>query len=211
MGTNYCSCFAENKLTMAFYEKHKPSQLEGKSSLRTVPRVPPGTVDPGASCACPQPQPALCTWLSICKQWLRVNSLSFVLLGPQGDTQSPTYMKRVNETQVQSNYSPAITERGSQNQDWAAVQLRVESVSHRGANLLPAALTQAHKAAHSEHCQPMGSMGLQKMTVWAVDKDQVRIHMIRPMGIVLSLQSPSSLSRPESTEVHSSECCSCCC
>ena len=117
---------------MAFYEKHKPSQLEGKSSLRTVPRVPPGTVDPGASCACPQPQPALCTWLSICKQWLRVNSLSFVLLGPQGDTQSPTYMKRVNETQVQSNYSPAITERGSQNQDWAAVQLSRGTPSREG-------------------------------------------------------------------------------
>lgn len=188
---------------MAFYEKHKPSQLEGKSSLRTVPRVPPGTVDPGASCACPQPQPALCTWLSICKQWLRINSLSFVLLGPQGDTQSPTYMKRVNETQVQSNYSPAITERGSQNQDWAAVQLRVESVSHRGANLLPAALTRAHKAAHSEHCQLTGSRNLQKMMVWAADNDQVRVHLIPPMGTILSLQSLSSLSRPESTEAHS--------
>ena len=188
---------------MAFCEKHKPSQPEGKSSLRHVPRVPPGTVDPGASCACPQPQPALCTWLSICKQWLRVNSLSFALLGPQADTRSPTNMKRVNEPQLQSNYSPAMTERSSQKQDWAVVQLRVESISHGGANLLAGAVTRAHKAAHSEHCQPTGSRNLQKMTVWAADNDQVRVHLIPPMGTILSLQSLSSLSRPESTEAHS--------
>lgn len=69
-------------------------------------------------------------------------------------------MKRVNETWLQSNYSSAITECGSQNQDWAEVQLRVESVSHRSANLLPDALIWAHKEAHSEHCQPTGSMDL---------------------------------------------------
>ena len=135
----------------------------------------------------PQPQPALCTWLSICKQWLQVNSLSFVLLGTQGDTQSPTNMKRVNEPQLQSNYSPAMTEHGSQNQDWAVVQLRVESIRHGGANLLPAAVARAHKAACSEICQPTGSRSLQKTTVRAMDNDQVRVHLTPPMGTILSL------------------------
>ena len=31
-GINYFSSFAENELTMAFYEKHKPSRLEGEFS-----------------------------------------------------------------------------------------------------------------------------------------------------------------------------------
>ena len=126
-----------------------------------------------------------------------------MLLGPQGDTRSPTNMKRVNEPQLQSNYSPAMKEHSSQKQDWAVVQLRVESISHGGANLLAGAVTRAHKAAHSEHCQLTGSRNLQKMMVWAADNDQVRVHLIPPMGTILSLQSLSSLSRPESTEAHS--------
>lgn len=149
-GINYCSSFAENELTMAFYEKHKPSRLEGEFSEERTQSPTRSSGPKSRLCLppCPQPQPALCTWLSICKQRLQVNSLSFVLLGPQGDTRSPTNMKRVNEPQLQSNYSPAMTECGSQNQDWAVVQLRVESVSHRGGNLLPAAVARAHKAAH---------------------------------------------------------------
>ena len=207
LGDKLLQLFCRKRIDHDILWEAQTKPTGGKEFSEEHAQSPTRHSGPRSHCAClphsRRPQPALCTWLSICKQWLRVNSLSFELLGPQGDTRSPTNMKRVNEPQLQSNYSPAMTERSSQKQDWAVVQLRVESISHGGANLLAGAVTRAHKAAHSEHCQPTGSRNLQKMTVWAADNDQVRVHLIPPMGTILSLQSLSSLSRPESTEAHS--------